>query len=119
MLTNYLADTLCPSQRLVQIGVAIILSVAAITSAGAGGVGDISCLGAAPMSFNCAGRWDIAPGDPYIRLVPEPGEAQKAALKERDRKWIAHCRPVVERDALGVARYRYSAPGCEFGVGAD
>ena len=102
-----------------QIGVAIICAVAAVTSASAGGVGDLSCLGAAPMNFNCAGRWDMAPGDPYIRLVPEPGEAQKAALKERDRKWLAHCRPVVERDAFGVARYRYVAPGCEFGVGED
>jgi len=119
VLTNHLAGARCPWRPLVQIGVAIILSVTAATSAGAGGVGDISCLGTAPKSFDCAGRWDMAPGDPNIRLVPDPAEAQKAALKERDRKWLAHCRPVVERDAFGVARYRYSAPGCEFGIGAD
>jgi hypothetical protein len=124
VLTNQLARAPHPSRLLVRIGVAVVLSIAAtasaaVTSAIAGGVGDVSCLGSAPKSFNCAGRWDMAPGDVYVRLVPEPGEAQKAALKERDRKWLAHCRPVVERDDFGVARYHYAAPGCEYGIGAD
>jgi hypothetical protein len=129
VLTNHLAGALCPSRPLARIRIAIMLSAAALTSvamtsvaatsAGAGGVGGVSCLGDAPRSFNCAGRWDMAPGDPYIRFVPEPGEAQKSAFKERDRKWLAHCRPVVERDVFGVARYHYAARGCEFGVGED
>jgi hypothetical protein len=119
VLTNHLTGALNPSRPLAPIGVAMILSAAVITTAAAGGVGDVNCFGDAPKSFKCAARWEMSPGDPYVRLVPEPGEAQKAALKEHDRKWLAHCRPVVERDAFGVARYRYAAPGCEFGVGAD
>jgi hypothetical protein len=52
--------------------------------------------------------------------VPEPlDEAEKARVMARDRRWRARCRPVVENDRFGVARYHYSAPGCEFGVGED
>ena len=47
------------------------------------------------------------------------GEAEKARLATRDHKWLARCRPVIERDRYGVARYHYAAPGCEFGVGTD
>ena len=46
-------------------------------------------------------------------------EAEKARLATRDHKWLARCRPVIERDRYGVARYYYAAPGCEFGVGTD
>jgi hypothetical protein len=118
VLINHLAGAHCPPRLLRQIGLAIVISASVIPSARAGGIGDLSCLGMA-KSFSCAGRWDMAPGDPYVRPVPEPSEAQKAALRERDRKWLAHCRPVVERDPFGVARYRYAVPGCEFGIGAD
>lgn len=99
-------------------GIAAVLSVITLTPAGAGGVGVLSCVGGA-RSFNCAGQWGIA-GDPYVRGVPEVlGEAGKAQAAARDRKWQTHCRPVVERDYFGVARYQYAAPGCEYGVGAD
>src|SRR5271169_6329049 len=68
----------------------MVLSVTAVTSAHAGGIGVLSCVGGA-RSFNCAAQWGIA-GDPYVRGVPEAlGEAEKAQAVARDRKWQAHC----------------------------
>ncbi len=100
------------------IGAAIVLSAITLTSAHAGTAIDLSCVGARG-GFNCAAQW-VTGGDPYLRTVPEAlGEAEKAQIAARDRKWLARCHPVVERDSYGVARYRYSAPGCEFGIGAD
>ena len=118
MLTNNPAGKSSALRSVAFAGVAMVLSVTAVTSAHAGGIGVLSCVGGA-RSFNCAAQWGIA-GDPNVRGVPEAlGEAEKAQAVARDRKWQAHCRPVVERDYFGVARYQYSAPGCEYGVGAD
>jgi len=89
-----------------------------MTSASAGTVVDLSCLAGA-RSFSCVAQMATG-GDPYVRIVPEAlGEAQRAQLAARDRKWVARCHPVVERDSYGVARYRYAAPGCEYGLGTD
>jgi len=77
---------------------------------------------------NCAGTWwmsscvtiDKALGDAYVRRVPEPfSEADRSRAAERDRRWVARCRPVIVQDGYGVPRYRYAAPGCEFGVNKD
>jgi hypothetical protein len=76
------------------------------------------CIGAR-HSINCATRWGPA-GDPYVRLVPQPLDAAAIArAKERDRRWVDRCRPVVAPDRYGVPRYHYAQPGCEFGVGAN
>ncbi len=118
MLTNSPAEKSSALRSVALAGIAMVLSVTTMTSARAGGVAALSCVGGA-RSFNCAAQWGIA-GDPYVRGVPEIlGEAEKAQAVARDRKWQAHCRPVVERDFFGVARYQYAAPGCEYGVGAD
>ena len=118
MLTNRPAKAFSAQRAAASVGAAIVLSLIAFTSANAGTVVDLSCVGPA-KSFNCAAQWGTA-GDPYIRQVPETlGEAEKARLATRDHKWLAHCRPVIERDRYGVARYHYVAPGCEFGVGTD
>ena len=118
MLTNRPAKAFSAPRAAASVGAAIVLSLIAFTSASAGTVVDLSCVGPA-KSFNCAAQWGTA-GDPYVRQVPEAlGEAEKARLATRDQKWLAHCRPVIERDRYGVARYHYAAPGCEFGVGAD
>jgi hypothetical protein len=67
-------------------------------------------------AFSCSTIWGHA-SDPYIRTVPSPATAQEhSELAERNRKWIARCRPVIKQDGYGVARYHYAAPGCEFGV---
>jgi hypothetical protein len=106
------------SRASVRIGAALVLSILAQTSANAGSVSNYSCVGRW-TGFNCAEQWGEA-GNPYIRLVPEPlGEAERGQLAARDRRWVDHCHPVVQYDRYGVARYRYSATGCEFGVGAD
>lgn len=77
---------------------------------------------------NCVGRWAMfscttigkAAVDAYVRHVPEPfSDADKARETERDRKWVARCRPIIVQDGYGVPRYRYAAPGCEFGVNKD
>jgi hypothetical protein len=79
-----------------------------------GGVSDTNCVGGF-TTFNCVTRWGRA-GDPYVRPIPK---AEKARLVARDRKWLARCSPILERDRYGVGRLRYAAPGCEFGVGDD
>jgi hypothetical protein len=100
------------------MGAVMMLSLATSTAALAGNLADLSCVGGA-RSFNCVAQWGPA-GDPMIRTVPEAvSEAEKTHATAQDRKWLARCRPVVEHDRYGVARYRYAAPGCEFGIGAD
>ncbi len=118
MLTSRCAGAPSASGSAAHVGAAIMLSVMTWTSAYAGGVSNTSCVGMW-NGFNCVTRWGPA-GDPHVRLVPEPlGEAEKARVMARDRRWWARCRPVVKYDRFGVARYHYSAPSCEFGVGED
>lgn len=118
MFTSRPAEVSSASWSLAQAGAVIVLSVATLTSAFAGSVVDLSCVGGA-KSFNCVGQLATA-GDPYIRAVPEAlSEAQKSQIAGRDRKWVARCHPVAERDSYGVARYRYAAPGCEYGLGSE
>jgi hypothetical protein len=118
VLTNSRADKFSASRSAVLAGVAMVLSVITVSSARAGGVGGLSCVGGA-RSFNCVAQWATA-GDPYVRTVPEAlSEAERAQAAARDRKWQTRCHPVVEHDIYGVARYQYSAAGCEYGVGAD
>jgi hypothetical protein len=50
--------------------------------------------------------------------VPQPQtDEEKAAAEKADREWVRECDPKLVRDhlALGVKRYVYSKPGCEFG----
>jgi hypothetical protein len=105
------------SQAVHLVGAPLLLAMT-VTSAYAGSVSNWSCVGTWRGS-NCIEQ--LGPvGDPYIRLVPEPlGDAEKERVEARDHKWLARCRPTVKHDRYGVARYYYSAPGCEFGVGAD
>ena len=100
------------------VGAAIILSAIILTPAYALDASNTSCVGGW-RGYNCATVWGPA-GDPHVRLVPEPlDEAEKARLAAGERKWQARCHPVIAHDRYGVARYRYSAAGCEFGVGED
>lgn len=118
MLTNRRADKSSASRSAVLAGATMVLSVITVSSACAGGVAGLNCVGGA-RSVNCVAQWGTA-GDPYVRTVPEAlGEAERARAAARDHKWQTRCHPVVERDTYGVARYQYSAAGCEFGVGAD
>jgi hypothetical protein len=119
VLTNRPSKTSSASWLSALIAVAIILSLVTLMPAHAGTVVDLNCVGPI-MSPNCVGQWAPGAGDPYVRTVPDAvGEEEKAEVNERDRKWLAHCRPLIMRDGYGVARYRYAAPDCEFGFGGD
>lgn len=100
------------------LGLAVLFWGADLAAAQTAGVVVGGCVGTYG-SINCAVRWAPA-GDPYVRLVPQPlDEAAIARAKERDRRWVDRCRPILESDRYGVPRYRYAQPGCEFGVGAN
>ena len=101
------------SRTTVRIGAALVLSLLAHASANAEGVNNPTCTG---RGIACAEQT----GSPYIRLVPQPaGDTERGRLAARDRRWVDHCHPVVQYDRYGVARYHYSAAGCEFGIGAE
>jgi hypothetical protein len=95
-----------------------IIASAACASAQAQEVMTGGCVGTW-HSFNCATLW--APSrDPFIRHVPPPADAAALArARERDRRWVDRCRPILTQDRYGVLRYHYAMPGCEFGVGED
>ncbi len=118
MLTSQRTRAPLASWLAAPIGAAIIRSAAAFTSARAQDIGVTGCVGGW-TTYNCVSRWGPA-GNTYVREVPEPiDEAEKARREAADRKWLARCHPVLGHDRLGVPRYRYSAPGCEFGVTED
>lgn len=80
----------------------------------ADGVFTDSCVGGA--SFSCAGVWRDQIANPHlIHVAPPSSEEDIEAAAERDRRWVAHCRPVIKQDRYGVRRYQYAAPGCEYG----
>ncbi len=96
------------------LGLSAVLVPLASTAVRADGLAVGGCVGT-HYSITCVTRWG-GYSDPYIRLVPQQTEAEKAHGAEHDRKWHAHCKPVVVQDPYGVPRYEYAAPGCEFGV---
>jgi hypothetical protein len=96
------------------LGLSAALVPLASTAVRADGMAVGGCVGT-HYSITCVARWGGF-SDPYIRLVPQRTEAEEARSAERDRKWQAHCKPVVVQDPYGVPRYEYGAPGCEFGV---
>lgn len=65
----------------------------------------------------CSTSWQYGPvPHANIRYVDGPaGKQQEEAALERDRKWLAHCKPRVQQDQYGVDRLSYAAPGCEYG----
>jgi len=108
-----------PRLRALAVTVAIIAAALAWRPAHAAGVAVGGCIGwhgYFDSSFNCVVRWG-EPTNPYVRLVPSPlGEAEARRAAARDRQWEQRCRPAIFQDMYGVPRYRYAAPGCEFGI---
>ena len=96
------------------LALALLGAPAIFAPAYASGIEITNCFGAF-RTFSCVTQWG-ARGDPRLRHVPGPRNAQEEAeFIARDRKWIARCRPVIRQDQYGVSRYHYAAPGCEFG----
>ncbi len=58
-------------------------------------------------------------GTPGVRTLRPPSEDEVAEARERDRRWVARCRPKLRQDTYGVSRYYYAAPGCEYGKFED
>jgi hypothetical protein len=62
-------------------------------------------------SLSCVTRWQQwEPQAPHT-----PTEQEVAESRARDQQWQTYCRPYVWQDDLGVRRYGYSEPGCEYG----
>jgi len=107
------------SRPVARLAAACALSgaVAAVifSAAYADGIAVGGCMGTGG-SVSCVVRWGEA-GDPYIRKVPQPtDDLERKRAAERDKKWEQRCRPTIVQDDYGVPRYRYMAPGCEFGI---
>jgi hypothetical protein len=113
MLTRLFPAVPSGSRPFVTGVVALVLLGAPVTSAQAGWIKITRCT-TTFSGFSCTTRWGAI--DPYVQSVPGPRDAQEEAeFLERDRKWVARCRPVIKQDRYGVGRYHYAAPGCEFG----
>lgn len=121
MLTSHRARAPLALRLAALIGatITITVSAAAVTPARAEDLDVTNCVGGFFSTYNCVSRWGQA-GNTFVREVPEPVDAPEQARREAgDRKWMARCHPAIQHDRLGVSRYRYSAPGCEFGVTED
>jgi hypothetical protein len=60
-----------------------------------------------------------ARGTNGAQTLREPSAEELAEARERERRWVARCRPVLRQDAHGVNRYVYAARGCEYGQDRD
>ena len=74
-----------------------------------------SCVGSWGLG-SCVTHWYKTWDDDRPRQKTEQEIAESA---ERDRKWVARCRPVLRQDRYGVDRYEYAAPGCDYGRTQD
>jgi hypothetical protein len=74
-----------------------------------------SCVGAGRSSActTIRHRTFVLPAGAILWTACAEREAAEAA--ERERPWLARCKPAAEHDQYGVKRYRYAAAGCEFG----
>ncbi len=119
MLTFGCVGALCRPRSASFAGALLALSIMAPATFSAAQAQEImngGCVGSR-SSFNCATRWAPA-GDPFVRDVPQAQDEEGRALaKERERRWVDRCRPIIEQDRYGVPRYHYAMPGCEFGAG--
>ncbi len=103
------------SNRMVNAAIAGLAAIASLlpAPAQADALRSSSCVGAGG-SFSCVTVWrDSAPNPHVIRV--QPSKEEVAAAEERERQWVARCRPSTRQDQYGVSHYVYAAPGCEFG----
>ena len=86
------------------------------SSASADGIRNTTCFSSSG-AFSCTTQWRRTGGGQFLPWQVDARET--AAAAERERKWLARCRPVARQDSLGVSRYSYAAAGCEFGKTED
>jgi hypothetical protein len=101
-------------------GLATVAAALAIPApAEAAGRWSGSCVGSRGL-ISCVEHW--GPGGSIVQTITVPAprdDREAAASAERERLWLARCRPASRLDAHGVRRYWYAAPGCEFGKYED
>lgn len=68
-------------------------------------------------ALSCTTQWRHGVSSQHLPWLVDARET--AAAAERERKWLARCRPIAKQDALGISRYSYAASGCEFGKTED
>jgi hypothetical protein len=64
-------------------------------------------------AVSCTSQWQRTGGGQVFPWQVSAHET--AASAEREKRWLARCRPVARQDQFGVTRYSYAASGCEFG----
>jgi hypothetical protein len=97
-------------------GLAALVLPALLTSAEASGFRNKSCVydrGA----VSCVTTWSRSgTPDPHVTATAkEPSAEETSAKEEREKLWLARCKPELKQDDYGVMRYSYAATGCEFG----
>jgi hypothetical protein len=102
---------------------AVIVTIAAMVPATAalagGGTLTSSCIGGWG-NRSCVLQWREGTRDPHVVHAWAPrSDIEAREAEQRDRKWLAYCRPVIRYDRYGVGRYHYARPGCEFGRSED
>jgi hypothetical protein len=90
------------------------LTLLTLSSALADDTRSTSCVGTR-WSASCVTTWRGGVVDPFVRELAPRTEQEIAESREREHKWRTRCRPTIEHDRYGVARYTYAGPGCEFG----
>jgi hypothetical protein len=93
--------------------VVVFATLAWLTPAEADRIRTTTCVRSGGVS-SCTTIWRTGVGSGTVLWTPRT-EREAAEADERERLWLARCRPVAEHDQYGVKRYRYAAPGCEFG----
>jgi hypothetical protein len=97
---------------------ALLATPIGLTPARADGAAAVSCVGS-HGSVACAAQWGPRVDTHIRRYLPPHDEQLEREAAQRERRWVARCRPVLREDHYGVSRYQYAAPGCEFGRTQD
>jgi hypothetical protein len=118
LIAQVFADASTRFAAIMTLTLALTCGIAPATLAPARADGSFagSCLGA-PGALSCVARWNTGTANVRSVAAQDPRDAAESA--ERERKWVARCKPVIKQDRYGVARYEYAAPGCEFGKSED
>jgi hypothetical protein len=57
----------------------------------------------------------IVGGGNAVSAQPSVISVDRSQSVEREKAWEARCKPEIRRDAAGIDRYVYAAPGCDKG----
>lgn len=116
MLTRMLFETPFVSRMLTGgvMAFAVLATPIGLVPARADGAAAVSCVGTRG-AIACAANWGPRVDAHIRRYLPPRDEQLEREAAQRERRWVARCRPVLKEDRYGVSRYEYAAPGCEFG----